>query len=130
MCKNSPAVGGNIVPAVLMDNSRVFSGGVDAPTCLPASVRRAHKRRTDTRPRSKTMTSVFITFTSFLCFSCGKEVTLWSLPEKLCILLFPFHNFRQYISEQFRVDVLIRFENPAGLGDFYFICEEKKLWTR
>ena len=37
--EHRPTVGGNIVPAILMDNSRGLGGGVDAPlVCQPAAV--------------------------------------------------------------------------------------------
>ena len=39
MGEHRPTVGGNIVPAILMDNSRGLGGGVDAPlVCQPAAV--------------------------------------------------------------------------------------------
>ena len=39
MGEHRPTVGGDIVPAILMDNSRGLGGGVDAPlVCQPAAV--------------------------------------------------------------------------------------------
>ena len=47
VCKHGPAVGGNVVPAVLMDNCRGLGRGVDAPlVCQPAAVKHISAKQT------------------------------------------------------------------------------------
>ena len=112
VCKNSPAVGGNIVPAVLMDNSRGLSGGVDAPlVCQPASVEHISAEQTHGRDQNDDQ-RVHYFYLFPLLFMRQRGHAVAPLPEN-CVYFIPIFIICQYISEQFR-GCANSTENPAG----------------
>ena len=101
MCKNGPAVGGNVIPAVLMDDRRGLGGGIDAPlVCQPASVEGVSTKQTHGCDQNDDQRVHFF-YLFPLLFMRQRGHAVAPLPEN-CVYFIPIFIICQYISEQFR----------------------------
>ena len=101
MCKNGPAVGGNVIPAVLMDDRRGLGGGFDAPlVCQPASVEGVSTKQTHGCDQNDDQRVHFF-YLFPLLFMRQRGHAVAPLPEN-CVYFIPIFIICQYFSEQFR----------------------------